>query len=138
MSRIIGAAAALACTVGLTLLPTANAADALRVVRDASTGELRAPNAAEAAAFEKAEAQLRASQAARQTSTGNTQPASKPGTEIRYADGTIETKHGEDTHMTAVAALAEDGSLTQDCLPAPQADAWVRARAPASQKVKGK
>ena len=80
----------------------------MRVVRDPLTGEMRAPNAAESAAFEKAEAQLR---------LRSGKPVVQPA-EVRYPDGTIETKLGDDTMMYAVVASAADGSLTFDCLPA--------------------
>ncbi|MEO5735167.1 MAG: hypothetical protein ABIN96_18335 [Rubrivivax sp.] len=135
MSRTLSTAAAvLVCSMSMAAPLAAHAADALRVVRDPSSGELRAPNAAEAAAFEKAEARLRAQQAA----ASGAKAGPKPGTEIRYPDGTIETKLGDDTHMTAVVSLADDGSLTEACMPAPEAETWVRARAPASQNVEGK
>lgn len=101
--------------VALALPLSAHAAEAMRVVRDPATGELRGPTAAEAAAFAKAEAQLRA-----QSSKA---PAKGP-VEVRYADGTVETKLGDDTHMVSVVSETGDGSLALDCLPADQVKAF--------------
>jgi hypothetical protein len=113
------APAALACAIALALaLPMpAMAADAMRVVRDPVTGELRGPTAAEAAAFEKAEAQLRAKR--------GEQPAQP--VEIRHPDGSVETKLGEDTRMYSVVRANEDGTLAMTCLPAAQAEAFVKS-----------
>jgi hypothetical protein len=110
--------AALAAAVALLLAAplAAQAADAMRVVRDPATGELRGPTAAEAAAFKKAEEQLR-------KAAGKAAPA-KP-VEIHYPDGTVETKLGEDTHMVSVVKANEDGTLSMACLPAEQARKFV-------------
>lgn len=110
------AAAAAAATLALSLAMAAQAAEAMRVVRDPATGELRAPNAAEAAAFEKAEAQLRA----RSGKAGPVAPV-----EVRYPDGTVETKLSDDTMMYSVVTSAADGTLTMNCLPAREAQALV-------------
>ena len=100
----------------------AQAAEAMRVVRDPATGELRGPTAAEAAAFEKAEAQLRAAR-------GGKAGAAKPQTpvEIHYPDGTVETKLGEDTMMYSVVRENGDGTLAMQCLPAKQAREFVKS-----------
>jgi len=59
MSREVhSAAAAVATALALAAPAAGQAAEAMRVVRDPQTGELRGPTAAEAAAFEKAAAQL--------------------------------------------------------------------------------
>lgn len=113
------AASALALALFVGAAMPAQAADAMRVVRDPATGELRAPNAAEVAAFEKAEAQLRAR-------SGKPVVAQQP-TEIRYPDGTVETKLGEDTVMYSVVSSAADGTLTFDCLPAKEAQKFVKS-----------
>ena len=118
---------ALAFAVALTLAAplgaqAADATPALRVVRDPVTGEMRGPNAAEIAAFEKADAQLR-------LGAGKAAPTKRP-VEIRYADGTVETKLDEDSRMYSVVRASEDGALTMDCLPAKQAQAFVKAAAP--------
>lgn len=108
-----GLALALALTLGVPL--AVQAAEGLRVVRDPTTGELRGPTAAEAAAFEKAEAQLR----------GGKSPA--PSVEVRHADGSVETKLGEDTRMYSVVREGPNGSLIMDCLPSQQARDFVKA-----------
>jgi hypothetical protein len=112
--------AALAAVLALLLAaPLAtHAAEAMRVFRDPITGELRGPTAAEAAAFQKAEEQLR-------KAPGKAQPAGP--VEVRYPDGTVETKLGADTHMVSVVKANEDGSLSTACLPAKQARKFVEA-----------
>ncbi|PZP31648.1 MAG: hypothetical protein DI603_12440 [Roseateles depolymerans] len=115
----------LALALALTAATAAQAGSALRVVRDPVTGELRGPTAAEAAAFAKAEAQLRASSRAKA-------PAKSGPTEIRYADGTVETKLTEDDMMFSVVSEDAEGKLNFDCLPAEQARKFVQAKAPAS------
>jgi hypothetical protein len=122
MPPLTGAAAiALALTLAAPL--AAHAADAMRVVMDPKSGELRPPTAAEAAAFAKAEAQLRAARAGSSGKAQNTPPA---GTEIRHADGTIETILGEDTHLYSVVSADANGNLNYDCLPAQQAHKFVK------------
>lgn len=113
------AAAVMALSASLAAPLTADAAEALRVVRDPVTGELRGPTAAEAAAFAKAEAQLRAA---------NNPKAAKapPPQEILYPDGTVELKTTEDDMMYSVVAEAGDGSLKFDCLPAKAAQKFVK------------
>ena len=113
--------AALAMTLCAVAPLAAHAADALRIVRDPITGEMRGPNAAEVAAFEKAEAQLRAK---------NGTAAPKPRTEIRYPDGTVETKLNDDDVLYSVVRANEDGTLSQQCLPAKQAKAYVLSAKP--------
>ena len=124
------AALMLAMALSLAAPLAAHAAEAMRVVRDPVTGELRGPTAAEAAAFQKAEAQLRAN--------SGKAPSKKP-VEIRYADGTVETKLDEDTMMYSVVRANEDGSLVMDCLPAQQARAFVKgAKKSSSAKTPAK
>jgi hypothetical protein len=109
----------------------ANAAEAMRVVRDPQTGELRGPTAAEAAAFQKAEAQLRAARSGKAA-----QRASAPQ-EITYPDGTVEMPLDEDSMMSSVATLAPDGSVRMHCLPSQQARALVKGskKAPVAKVV---
>ena len=114
-------AAALALAFTMSTPTTTSAAEAMRVVRDPATGELRAPNAAEAAAFEKAEAQLRA---AKESKGAARAPAPA---EIRHPDGSVEKQLGDDTHMYSVATTAADGSLTLDCVPAKEAQKRLKA-----------
>lgn len=109
---------ALALAIALTLAAplAAQAAEALREVRDPVTGEMRGPTAAEAAAYERAAAQLR------QKSGKSAAPV-----EIAYPDGTVETKLGDDTVMYSVVRTTEDGGLAMACLPASQVSAFHRA-----------
>lgn len=130
--RLSPAYAALALSLVLPL--AAQAGEAMRVVRDPATGELRGPTAAEAAALQRSEAQLRAKSV---TAVG----AVAPGTEIVYPDGTVETKLGEESQLYSVIRANEDGSLSMECLPAKQAQAWVknnnaRTKAPAAKNVR--
>jgi hypothetical protein len=132
MSRAIthAAAASLALALSLTAPMTASAADAMRVVRDPATGELRGPTAAEMEAFEKAEAQLRAGS---RRSVLPQQP-----TEVQHPDGSVEMKLGEDTMMYSVVSSAADGTLRFDCLPAKQAQQFVKGQKPATSKTAAK
>ena len=135
MSQAIQTTArALALALAMTAPMVASAAEALRVVRDPATGELRAPNAAEAAAFEKAEAQLRQAQAGAKGKAS----VNKGPTEIRYADGTVETKLGEDSMMYSVVSSDENGNLSFDCLPAEEAKKFVKATKSTKAKAKAK
>lgn len=127
------AALALACILGAPL--AAHAADALRVVRDPVSGELRAPTAAEVKAMEKADAALRAMR----------KEAVRTSVERRYADGTVELVMGDDSMMYSVVSLAEDGSLVKACATSEEAAQIVqrggrqsfatRYTAPAVKKV---
>jgi hypothetical protein len=110
-------ALALALTLGTPL--AALAGEPMRVVRDPVTGELRGPTAAEVAAFQRAEAQLR-------------KAPPKPQVDIQYPDGTIETKMGDDTLMYSVVRANEDGSLAMACLPAKEAKAFLSGAKPAA------
>ncbi len=127
--RIQTAAATLALAFTLTAPMGAHAADAMRVVRDPLTGEMRSPNAAETAAFEKAEAQIR---------LRSGKPAVQQPVEIRHPDGTIETKLGDDTMMYSVVSAAADGTLTFDCLPAKEAQKFVKGKKSSSAKTAAK
>ena len=123
MHTMTGAAAmALALTLAAPL--AAQAADAMRVVQDPN-GDMRPPTAAEAAAFAKAEAQLRAARAAQ---AGGKAPATRPaGTEIRHPDGSVETILGEDTHLYSVVSADASGNLNYDCLPGKEAQKYVKS-----------
>lgn len=105
----------------------AQAGEAMRVVRDPVTGELRAPTAAEVNAMKRAEA---AQQRARGPRIASTTAAP---TEIVHADGTVELPLGEDSHMASVVRLNDDGSLTSACLPAKQAGTWVQSGGKSTQ-----
>ncbi len=124
-------AAALALAMALALPAAAHAAEAMRVVRDPQTGELRGPTAAEAAAFQKAEAQLRAGR------SGKPAQRTTSPQEITHPDGTVEMPLDEDTMMYSVATLDADGSVRTHCLPAQQARNLVKAskKMPAAKTV---
>jgi hypothetical protein len=109
-----------ALALGLALPMVAQAAEAMRVVRDPVTGELRAPTAAELATMKQAEAQLRAKSL--RSATAVAAPA-----EIVHPDGTVELPLGEDSHMASVVRLNDDGTLSSACMPAKQAQAWVQS-----------
>ena len=133
MSREIQTlAATLALAFTMSTPITSAAAEAMRVVRDPVTGELRAQNAAEAAAFEKAEAQLRAAKVAKGEARA---PAP---VEIRHPDGSVEMQLGDDTHMYSIATSGADGSLTLDCVPAKEAQKRLKSSKKASAKTAGK
>lgn len=116
--------ATLAMALTLAAPLAAHAADAMRVVLDPKTGELRPPNAAEVLAFEKAEAQLRS---ARGQKAGAAPAAKSADTEVRYADGTVQKVLGEDTHLYSVVSADADGKLNYDCLPAKEAQQFVKS-----------
>jgi hypothetical protein len=115
--RLTPGLAALALAMALPM--AAHAAEAMRVVRDPVTGELRAPTAAEVEAMKRAEAQQKSRGPRIATTTA-------APTEIVHPDGTVEMPLGEDSHMASVVRLNEDGSLTSACMPAKQAKAWVQ------------
>ena len=131
MSRatIHAASASLVLVLSLTASMTVSAG-ALRVVRDPVTGEMRGPTAAEARAFEKAEAQIRAGNRRTAQQLQTQQPA-----EIQHPDGSVELKLGEDTMMYSVVATGRDGTLNFDCLPAKQAQKFIKAKQASSSKA---
>ena len=114
-------AAAMVLAMSLSAPMAASAAEAMRVVRDPQTGELRGPTAAEAAAFEKAEAQLRAAR------SGKPAQRTLAPQEIIHPDGTIEVQLDEDSMMSSVATVGADGALRMHCLPAKQAQSLVKS-----------
>lgn len=100
----LAACAALALALSA---PTAFAAEeGLRVVRDAKTGQLRVPNAAEARQLEG-----RAT-APRGVLTGRLSP--KPE---RLANGALRVELTQDQMMYSVATRGADGSVTRHCVP---------------------
>lgn len=115
-ARSLPPALALAIALTLAMPLAAQAAEAMRVVRDPVTGEMRGPTAAEAAAYEKAAAQIRLKNG----------PATAPA-EVAYPDGTVETKLGDDTIMYSVVRATEDGGLAMACLPGSQVGAFHKA-----------
>jgi hypothetical protein len=128
--RVAPAALALAMAVTLAAPLAAHAAEGLREVRDPVTGEMRGPNAAEVAAFARAEAQLRQQK--------GLAAAVQPQTEIVHPDGAVELKLGDDTMLYSVVRANEDGSLAMACLPAKEAKAFVSKSAKGSAAAKAK
>ena len=131
MSRTLHhAAATTALVLSLSLAASlpARAADAMRVVKDPVSGELRPPTAAEAAAFDKAQAALGV--------RGKGQPQAP--VEIHHPDGSVETKLGEDTRMYSVVSSDADGKLAFDCLPAQEAKKFVKGKKPLPSKTAAK
>ena len=107
-----------ALLVALTMAAplTAAAAEAMTVVRDRETGELRAPNATELAALKAAEAQAGKSRAA----------ARSAPVETRHANGAVEMTLDDSTTMYSVATRNADGTVALQCLPAAQAQKVVK------------
>ena len=85
------------------LAQPAVAQNAMTVVRDAETGELRAPTPAEASALQST---VRARSAA---------PQARPQSVLR-ADGTRALDLGERGMVYSVATRAADGKLTKKCV----------------------
>ena len=128
--KIQSSAAAMTLAISLATPSAANAAEAMRVVRDPQTGELRGPTAAEALAFEKAEAQMRAG------STGKQQAQrTSAAKEIIHADGTVEMPLDEDSMMYSVATVSTDGALRMHCLPAKQAQSLITSSTNSAKKT---
>ncbi len=96
------AAAALAAATGLPAI--ALAAEAATVVRDAETGQLRAPTAEEARVLREQGSRRGEAQAA----TGQR--------EIRHKDGTVEMQLDSSSMMFSVAQRQPDGSITRACV----------------------
>ena len=133
MSREIQTVAtAMALAMSLSVPMAASAADAMRVVRDPATGELRSPTAAEAAAYQAAEAQLRAS---KMSSAQLAAKAAGP-VEITHPDGAVEMKLDEDSMMFSVVSSNAEGTLNFNCLPTKQARKFVlAAKKPSAAKA---
>jgi hypothetical protein len=107
---------ALALILGTGLAAPAMAAG-LGVVRDAETGQLRSPTAAEAQAFEQAKAALAAPPAARRAAT----KAAVGGIETRHANGAVSRTLEDSDLLLSTATRSADGQLSLRCLPAAQA-----------------
>lgn len=99
------ATAAVAAAFGLPAVSLA--AEAATVVRDAETGQLRAPTAAEAKALRD--------QAAR-TGGGTASSAVVGQRQIRHKDGTVEMQLDGSSMMYTVAQRHADGSITRACV----------------------
>jgi hypothetical protein len=87
----------------------AQAGEEMRVVRDPETGQLRAPNAAEARALDRAAARLRGA-----TTSSTAEPAAP---QVRVLpSGALSADLDESTLMYSVARTNEDGSLDRFCV----------------------
>lgn len=96
------------------------AEEGLRVVRDAATGQLRAPNAQESRALQGRDT------APRGVLTGRLSP--KPE---RLANGALRVELTQDQMMFSVATRNADGSIARQCVP----NAMVAERMAAGQTV---
>ncbi len=106
-SSMLRPALAAVALAAVGALPTA--ALAQQVVRDAESGQLRAPNAAEAA-------ELRARPAARQARAALSSSAASESVETVLADGTVMKATGEEDLMYSVVRRNADGSLERVCV----------------------
>ena len=106
-SSMLRPALAAVALAAVGALPTA--ALAQQVVRDAESGQLRAPNAAEAA-------ELRARPAARQARAALSSSATSEPVETVLADGTVMKATGEEDLMYSVVRRNADGSLERVCV----------------------
>lgn len=104
MIKSLWAGAALAAALGLPLAATA--AEAATVVRDAETGQLRAPTAEEARA-------LRAQGTRGDSRASSAQSAQR---QIRHKDGSVEMQLDESSMMYSVAQRHADGSIARACV----------------------
>jgi hypothetical protein len=109
------AVAAMTVAAGVPL--SAAAQEKAQVVRDAETGELRAPTAQEAAALRAA--------------GGPAESRASTAREIRHKNGAVEMRLDESTMMYSVARRQADGSITQACVQG-EAKAHAATLAPAS------
>jgi hypothetical protein len=117
MKTLHHAGASALVLAALLAAPLAQAADKLVVARDAETGQLRAPTAAEIDALKKLESKQR---------NASRSAARVGGIETRHSDGTVELSLGDDDMMSSIAVRQPDGSIAMECLPAKQADQIVR------------
>lgn len=109
------AAAAVAVAAGAPM--AASAAEQAQVVRDAETGQLRAPTAEEAAALRAA--------------AGKSASTTSAPREIRHKNGAVEMVLDNSTLMYSVARRHADGSISQACVQG-EDKAVAATRVPAS------
>lgn len=109
------AMAAMAVVAGAPL--AVSASENAQVVRDAETGQLRAPTAEEAKALRAAGGRAAASASGQR--------------EIRHKNGTVEMVLDNSTLMYSVARRNADGSITQACVQG-EDKAQAATQAPAS------
>jgi hypothetical protein len=110
-SSLTRAATVLAVAAALPI--AAQAAEKSVVVRDAETGQLRAPTAEEARALQGSAKSERASA---RTLRGSSAAAASTAVEQVTATGAIALELDESTHMYSVARRNADGSITRECV----------------------
>jgi len=105
----------------------APAAENLIVVRDAETGQMRAPTAAEAEALQQkssAKGELKGTrQAAAQNAPLKTQPK-------QHRSGAVGARVNDDLASLLVVQRRPDGAVAEACLPAAEAEQVVREGKP--------
>jgi hypothetical protein len=104
----------LAVAIAAATLMAFTSAHASKVVRDAQTGQLRAPNATELAAEQAAasgKGAVSRAAAPRGLLTGKVNP--QP---VTHADGTVSQELDESTLMYSTVTRNADGTLTYDCV----------------------
>lgn len=112
-----------AAIAALALSGSAFAADqqGMSVVKDAATGQLRAPTADEAAQLQTIRAQQRAAASAAANRSGLARGASAaatvaPGTTIQHANGAVEMTVDSEQLSYSVMTKDADGKLVLQCV----------------------
>jgi len=133
-ARRYGLAAALA-VAAVVMSPAASAGETssgLRVVKDAVTGELRAPTAEESAALESAGSGKALRRAPRGLLTGKLNPAA-----VQHADGTVEQELDESSLSYTVMTRNADGSTSMVCVTGTEAaDGALKGKKSATKLAK--
>lgn len=122
--RVRGTLGALLAVAAVALSPSAQAAgqqQGIVVVRDAETGQLRAPTAAELKALRTRDAQL--------------QPGQPRSGAMQRADGSTQVRLGDSGMVYSVMRRDASGNLVMECVTgSPAADAAVRNRKSAAKR----
>lgn len=122
--RMRSTVGALLAVAAVALSPSAQAAgqqQGIVVVRDAETGQLRAPTAAELKALRTREAQL--------------QPGQPRSGAMQRADGSTQVRLGDSGMVYSVMRRDASGNLVMECVTgSPAADAAVRNRKSAAKR----
>ena len=107
----------------------------MRVVRDAVTGELRAPTHEEFKAMQEEEKAAKA--AARAAGTESAEAAPAAPTRVQRADGSKGMRVGDAFLSFAVVTRKADGTLAMDCVTgADAAEKVVKGKTPAAKNTK--
>lgn len=117
MRKSLWAGAAIAAAMGMPV--AASAAEAATVVRDAETGQLRAPTAEEARVLRE--------QGSRGGDSRAASAASGPR-EIRHKDGSVEMQLDSSSMMYSVAQRLPDGRIARACVQGEQQALAVASR----------